>query len=109
MNRKSIRDVAAVELGVKTAGFRYAISMEQVEEAAKLQIVTLTVGTFPTPHFVGGSSEYPPHACPSGHGRQTKAEFPPNCQPLAYAPALQTPFTARGVAGMQVVKLALLT
>jgi hypothetical protein len=83
--------------------------MEQVEEAAKLQIVTLTVGTFPTPHFVGGSSEYPPHACPSGHGRQTKAEFPPNCQPLAYAPALQTPFTARGVAGMQVVKLALLT
>ena len=34
MNRKSIRDLAAVELGVKTAGFRYAISMEQVEEAA---------------------------------------------------------------------------
>lgn len=36
MNRKSIRDLAALELGVKTAGFRYAISIDQVEEAAHI-------------------------------------------------------------------------
>ena len=35
MNRRSIRDLAAVELGVKTAKYRYASSLEELQEHAK--------------------------------------------------------------------------
>lgn len=35
MNRKAIRDLAAKELGVKTAAYRYATTLEELEEAAQ--------------------------------------------------------------------------
>lgn len=35
MNRRSIRDLAALELGIRTAHYRYATSFEELEAAAK--------------------------------------------------------------------------
>ena len=35
MNRKAIRDLAAVDLGIKTAKFKYATSFEQLKEGVK--------------------------------------------------------------------------
>ena len=35
MNRKAIRDLAAKELGLKTAKYFYAKSLEELQEAAK--------------------------------------------------------------------------
>ncbi len=36
MNRKAIRDLAAKELGLRTATYRYAITAEELEEAVKI-------------------------------------------------------------------------
>lgn len=35
MNRKAIRDLAAVELGIRTAPYRYATSLKELEQAAE--------------------------------------------------------------------------
>lgn len=45
MNRKAIRDLAAKELGLKTAKYFYAKSLEELQEAAK-RLVSLCGETF---------------------------------------------------------------
>lgn len=42
MNRKAIRDLAAIELGVKTAKYAYATSLEELKgQLQKLEFLVL--------------------------------------------------------------------
>lgn len=56
MNRKAIRDLAAQELGIRTARYRYATTFEQMQEAAE---------------YVGFPCVIKPLMSSSGHGQST--------------------------------------